>query len=132
MQLLVDKYGWDITKSEKDVRGLLQRLGTEAGRQIHGQDCWVDLAAKKIRKLLTEGKPVVITDVRFPNEVNLVRKFQNNILLHLDRPEFGPVNNHKSEQLDYPSIADGTIANNGSLPELFEAIDSVLKDKGWL
>ena len=44
------------------LRRLLQRMGTEVGRELFGQDFWVELAMRKL-----DG-PTVFTDCRFPNE----------------------------------------------------------------
>jgi len=66
----VDRYGWEWAKANTaGVRGLLQRLGTEAGRNILGENIWVDAAMSKIG---TTGR-YVFTDVRFPNEYNAIR-----------------------------------------------------------
>ena len=36
LQTLVDEQGWDAVKQNPDVRALLQRMGTEVGRQMFG------------------------------------------------------------------------------------------------
>lgn len=123
---LVDGVGWTTAKRNKEVRELLQRMGTEAGRDIHGDDCWVAIAERKLRACET---PVVFTDVRFSNEVSLVRKYKG-FILQLSRPGHSAVNNHKSEKLDYNAICDGHIVNNGSLVELQNIIDDFATE--WL
>jgi hypothetical protein len=52
----------------KSPRFAMQTLGTEWGRNLIGPDFWLDTAMKKA----TTGD-TVITDVRFPNEVNAVK-----------------------------------------------------------
>lgn len=65
---LVATWGWDKVKEEYDeVRRLLQFYGTEAGRGIHGWDCWVDAAWRRA----PEGD-LVFTDVRFINEAQSI------------------------------------------------------------
>jgi len=59
-----EKFGYPFTP-----RLALQLMGTEAGRDVFHKDIWVVSLLKR-----AQGKDVVITDVRFKNEVELVRK----------------------------------------------------------
>lgn len=56
---------------DEDVtpRMILQKMGTEAIRNVFHEDFWVHALAKRIEN----EKNVVITDVRFPNEVKFIR-----------------------------------------------------------
>lgn len=104
--------GWDDAKRQYEVRQLLQRMGTEAGRAIHGQDCWVKIAQRKV-----EAAPgdVVITDVRFPDEAAAIRAWGGTVI-RIDKPGVGPVNGHASERLEFEP--DAVITNDGTLAEL--------------
>jgi len=51
-------------------RGMLQKMGTEAGRNVFGSDLWVQSLDSRID--MTKNN--VITDVRFPNEIKWIRK----------------------------------------------------------
>jgi hypothetical protein len=93
---LVDGVGWDTAKtSVPEVRRLLQRLGTECGRALLGDTVWIDAAFRQMEP----DRHYVISDVRFPNEVEAIRAHdpRNNMILRLVRPGVGPVNNHPSE-----------------------------------
>ena len=116
---VIEAIGWDAAKKRADVRRLLQSLGTEAGRNIHGPNCWVDIARRKIDA--AHGN-VVITDVRFPNECALIREY-GGTLIKIERNGVGPVNGHVSEQLD--AQPDLLIRNDGTVDELHEQIRSV-------
>lgn len=59
-------------------REALQKLGTEAGRNVFHPDLWIEALQKRI------VSNTVITDVRFPNEVDFIRK-NNGIILHVVR-----------------------------------------------
>jgi hypothetical protein len=48
-------------------RFAMQTLGTEWGRDLIGKNFWVGTAMRR-----AEGRPSVVTDVRFPNEVAAV------------------------------------------------------------
>lgn len=95
---LVDTIGWERAKAEGPagsdftVRAYLQRLGTEAGREILGQNIWVDTAMAK----LTPGRRYVFTDVRFPNEFDAIKAAGGKVI-RLQRDGRTAVNAHPSE-----------------------------------
>lgn len=53
-------------------RWALQMMGTEAGRQIFGSDLWVAALENRIRN--SHAADHVITDVRFPNEIDMIHR----------------------------------------------------------
>lgn len=71
---LHDSIGYVEAKKNPEVRRLLQVLGTEIGREMISEDVWVKIAEKRITGLLAEGKPVVITAMRFPNEIEMLNR----------------------------------------------------------
>jgi hypothetical protein len=94
--------GWDKAKSTiPEVRRLLQVIGTEGVRDHIGPDSWVQAGKRNIDKV--EG-PVVITDVRFPNEAEAVKSWGGIMVrvvrLNEDMSEFdnGLGVRHPSEQ----------------------------------
>jgi hypothetical protein len=71
---VVSVIGWDAAKRYSgEIRGLLQRMGTEAGRRVLGENVWVDAAGYRICSIFDDGGKVVLTDTRFPNEYEFVR-----------------------------------------------------------
>lgn len=56
---------------QMNFRTLLQRFGTEAHRDIFGDTFWVD---QVFNSLYDQDKIIVITDMRFPNEVSAVQR----------------------------------------------------------
>lgn len=66
-----EKMGKDFTP-----RYALQYLGTNLLRNQLHQNIWVDCLE---RKILEFDKNVVITDVRFPNEINMIRNIGGEI-----------------------------------------------------
>ncbi len=120
---LVGTFGWDYTKREyTEVRTLLQRMGTEAGRNIHGFDCWVDIACDRICKA---NGSVIVTDLRFENELKMVRDLDG-VVVHVTRPGVGKVNNHISEQMDYAKVSTLSISNDGDIHDLRRSVEVVL------
>lgn len=113
----VDKRGWLEAKKHPEVRRLLQRIGTEAVRDIIGPDTWVQLAERS----MLIGKHVVITDCRFPNEAAMIRQ-RGGLLCWIDRPgcEAPAHNQHSSEA--YGFKIDEIINNTGSVEQLHNAV----------
>lgn len=119
---VVSAWGYNLAKAKyPEVREILQRIGTDAGRQVLGDDIWVEAAMRE----LEPGENYVFTDVRFPNEFWAVRR-AGGALVRINRPGVGPVNDHPSEtavdDLDY----DYTIENDGSISDLEGQAISVL------
>jgi hypothetical protein len=123
---VVSKLGWDEAKKIPEVRRLMQAYGTEAGRDIHGKDCWVDLA----EEFVGTHEKVVIRDVRFQNEVDAIYaweftkpKLKNKVALvkmvgESRREHTQEATKHASEQ-DLPDyLFDVVVENNGTLADL--------------
>ena len=54
----------------------MQLMGTEAGRNVFHQNLWVDVVERRIRQLQEVNfNHIVIPDVRFPNEIEAIRKW---------------------------------------------------------
>lgn len=108
LSAFVAAVGWTEAKRHPEVRRLLQRIGTEAVRDLLGQDVWVTLAR---RKIAAAGTSVVVTDVRFPNEAALIRS-HGGALLRVTRPGVSAVNGHVSDQSVDAIQVDATLLNH--------------------
>lgn len=116
LQDVIDVYGWGGYKETEygtEIRRLLQRLGTEAGRQTLWDSIWIDAALTG----LDEDAKVVVSDARFFNEFDAVRE-RGGRVWRIERPGVGPANDHASEMeaIDYPHF-ELTLNNDGSLDE---------------
>ena len=120
----VDKSGWEVVKDEApEVRGLLQRMGTEVGRNMFGEDFWVDYAIGQSWK----NDNVVFSDVRFRNEAAAVRKNWGHNW-RINRPGTLAANDHISEtEMDGYKEFDEILSNDGSLKELYAQIDKIME-----
>lgn len=122
------------------VRDFLQKLGTDGLRDGLHENVWVNaLMSDYIPDDVqwadgplggyepgTEFPNWIITDTRFPNEAEAIRK-KDGILIRVERPGVKPVNNHPSEvSLDKYNF-DHTIINNGSVEELAEKVKHILQ-----
>ncbi|WP_107407970.1 hypothetical protein [Streptomyces sp. CC77] len=108
----VDAFGWDEVKTYPGVRELLQRCGTEAGRHVLGPDVWVNAL---FQDEATWEAPVVVTDVRFPNEAEAI-KARGGLLVRIDRPGQPPIGEagHISEHAVDAWPFDAVIINDGT------------------
>lgn len=81
-----------LTKAKRlpEVRRLMQKLGTEVGRDIDPM-LWVNV----MKRNAAQHDYVVTTGIRYPEEADAV-----DVLIHVTRPGVGPLNDHTSENLD--------------------------------
>ncbi len=118
---LIDKFGWDYCKNEyPEVRRLMQAVGTEGGRNLFGENFWVDQLGNRVSDLNSDDSRYVLTDARFRNEGEFV---QNNggTLVWIDRPGLEP-DGHASESGELREIADYIIRNDSTIEELQEDV----------
>jgi hypothetical protein len=120
LQQVIDRYGWDGVKETSfgpEVRRLLQRMGTEVGRNLLGENIWVNAATDELN---VDGN-YVFTDCRFLNEANHIL-FLGGEVWRVNRPGVGPMNDHISEVgLDNFGF-HRVINNDGSLEDLKEKV----------
>ena len=90
-----NKFGKQFTP-----RMALQQLGTEACRGVFHQDIWVHLLEKRI----SQHNNVVVTDVRFPNEIEAIVKMGGHVVRvkRGDEPEW--YNTAKKENRTNPDL----------------------------
>lgn len=120
---VVGNLGWERAKSVPEVRRTLQRLGVAIRELDTG--FWVHAAARTIEAALGEGRPVVVTDVRFPNEAEYIRH-KGGVLVRVERPGLHPVDTHESETALDEWEFDCVVANDGTLDELRERASHLL------
>lgn len=113
---LIDSVGYEEAKGYPEVRRLLQAMGTEVGRNIFGEDIWVEAMFKTLPNAL-----VAITNVRFPNEYQAV-KDQGGEVWRVTRPGFEPANGHISDTALDGYTFDHEIVNDGSVYDLADTV----------
>jgi hypothetical protein len=120
----VDRLGWDNVKVEsEEARWLLQRMGTEVGREMFGENFWVDQAMKKA----LEHDKVVITDVRYPNELKAILG-HSGAVWRVIKDSVGAVNKHASETALDDYNFEYIIFNNDTIESLYESVDSFINN----
>jgi hypothetical protein len=131
-----EKFGREFTPREA-----LQKMGTEAGRDVFHKDIWVISLLNRAK-----GKDVVVTDVRFQNEIKYIQDnggivirvkrgvdpdwftWLEKIQLDTERTKFMQFENiHKSEWDWVGCEFNYTIANNGTIQDLGKDVERVLR-----
>ena len=113
------------------VRELLQKLGTEAIRDGLHHNTWVNaLMCDYKRPKMSEYNPSnwIITDVRFPNELEAVEDVKG-LTLKVIRPvekSKTPARLHPSETSLDKAEFDYEIINDGSIEDLVEKVRQIL------
>lgn len=146
-------YGSEVDKETIDPRWgvsprfILQRIGTEMGREIH-TETWVRYCLKTIEAAANGGEPLVhspkyrafipatprwcnldrwvITDCRFPNEADAVRRAGGGVI-KVVRPSLQQeVDLHASETSIDEIEPDYLILNDGTLQDLEAKVREIL------
>lgn len=123
-------YGWNGEKDEYG-RSLLQRIGTERGRQSFSEDVWILTVNMFINVMKKDFDIFIIGDCRFPNEVIYWKDVPNTYSIRLMREDHisqltEEQKQHESETaLDNFIGFDYIINNNGSLEKLKDWADSI-------
>ncbi|MFF8845528.1 hypothetical protein ACF08N_22880 [Streptomyces sp. NPDC015127] len=119
LRRLVDSTGWDYAKvTYPEVRALLQRAGTEAGRKVLGANVWVNALFESH----ADAPALAVTDVRFPNEARAIVE-RGGVMIRVERPGVGPAKDrvgrvHESEVALDGWDFDHTLINDGSVRDL--------------
>jgi hypothetical protein len=130
------KFGYQVTP-----RLMLQKMGTEAGRDVFHDEIWIHTVAKRLEKL----EHVVIPDVRFGNEIEFIRN-NGGFIVQVTRGKnpkwyniaqkanlegntdlMSEYNIHYSEWAWIGRHRDYTLDNNGSLIMLESDIKHMMK-----
>jgi hypothetical protein len=142
---------WWSNRLEMEItpRWILQYWGTDVCRKSFHNDIWIASLENKIRKT---GDNIVISDVRFPNEINAIHN-ANGLVVRIKRgddPEWfsaaerfnhGPNGNsnwalsrvklermkiHSSEYSWVGGNIDHTVYNDSTVNRLYEQIESLI------
>lgn len=110
-------------------RQLAQTLGTQWGRTL-APDLWIKIARQAVYYLQEHEEHVVISDVRFFNEAQLVREL-GGTLVRVQRADLPALSHglsqHASERDQAVISVDHTLHNAGSIATLEQQVDSLVQ-----
>ena len=107
----------------KTVRQVLQVIGTDLIRENNK-----DWHVNEIRKMVQKDRDYVFDDVRFPNELALIREL-GGICWYIVRPKLDNVSNHISEtSIRWQDCGTYVIINDGDLHTFTSRWEAFVKD----
>ena len=129
---LVDQVGFTEAKRVPEVRETLVILGTHIVRDV-APNAWVDDMRKRVAAALRDGKRVLVTGIRFPNELQLIRDLGGSAVW-VERPGH-PVSTNLADPSEHSLTAtdfDLVVLNSGTVADLEVKAARILPDLfGW-
>ena len=122
---------WQITP-----RAAFQYIGTELFRSQMkhlipniDDNFWVKCLESKINSLIKNNPDIkiVISDVRFPNEIAMIKQ-QKGTIIRVNRTILDTIDNHESEKLISELSVNYDIQNNNSLDDLYSQLDTIISN----
>lgn len=123
---ITEQLGYVRAKEIADYRRLLQVFGTDIGRNMIGEDTWLNSAKRTIADEVAAGNNVVLTSTRFPNEIQMIEKFGGStwwVHREFKRDE----DLHASEQSVGENDFGHVIMNITTYADLYENVEKALK-----
>lgn len=108
--------GWELAKENPEVRRLLQAHGVAIRTHVDSE-VWVNATMSKVALARTHPDPVVIADVRFPNEADAVEA-AGGILVRIVRPSITSNDRHISETALDGRAVHHVYYNDGTIDDL--------------
>ena len=110
-----------VLRSELTVREYLQRYGTEAHREVFGEDFWVEPI-----DLSHENRLVFVTDVRFPNEARAIHR-NGGFVVEVIGPDGRVTDDAHASEAPLDDNLIYTTINNTERRDEFRALDLQVK-----
>lgn len=112
-------------------RQALQYVGTEMMRNMVNENIWIDLMRKRLLRYFKDDL-VIITDCRFPNELDFINSIGNSVYVNRESRDgfYLPQFEHSSENLAgnlSSSQVSAILHNNASLVEYLGKINILSK-----
>ncbi|MEM6746787.1 MAG: deoxynucleotide monophosphate kinase [Pseudomonadota bacterium] len=107
-------------------RYAMQTIGAEWGRDLMSPGFWVGVTAERISNLMADGHRVLVDDVRYPNELEMLEVLGATSVF-ITRPGIEPASDHSSEvslgSADFHSVLD----NVSTIEELHAELLATLR-----
>jgi hypothetical protein len=117
-------------------RTVFQYVGTDIFRKDINKiiptiqdNFWINAIINKYTKIIEKNPNynLIVSDLRFQNECSAIHKFSGTVI-KISRPSSSNVDEHESEaQIDKIVDYDFEIVNDGSLQDLYDKIDDIMK-----
>lgn len=114
-------------------RKALQIIGTDLFRIHFYNDIWANIVENKINIILKNNSNanIVVTDCRFSNEINIIKKFPNSHIITIVRNSNNNLHSlsHSSEAEWVNYNFDDVLQNDNSIDELKINLKNILQNK---
>lgn len=115
--------GMGRTYSSANVRRVIQRFGSEVGREQFGEQFWIDQCLPL--DFDHQGRCVIVTDCRYPNEIQRVRDLGGFVVRVTSGPSKAEI--HSSERIMSDDVIDFVI-DNSVHDDGFASLDASIAD----
>lgn len=98
-EFLMKNVGISAFTQDPDEKALVRPFLVTYGSQLRRKKdpyCWIRRAEEKILKIDKQAT-VVITDVRYPNELDWIHEERDGLSIHLSREGINPINKEEEE-----------------------------------
>lgn len=113
-----------ICEREVTARETLQYIGTDLFRNQVDKNVWVNALFHRIDPF---NKDYIIPDVRFSNEIDAIRKYEDSIIIKMERISSFEDKHISETALDDYNTFDYIIHNNGSFADLIVQVYDTMK-----
>lgn len=100
-------------------RQLLQMFGADFIRDMVSKDFWIQKFSRFMSRRLDDDPPVVVSDVRYQNEVDAIRQWGGKVYL-IRRDSAGSTDTHGSEDVERLQGITAVIHNSWGIGEIQE------------
>lgn len=117
-----------VLEYRRTFRDALQEIGTDLMRKQFSGNVWVNATMADYKPIFDDVFPTwIITDVRFPNEVEAIKK-RGGIVVRINRPSVPSTDTHESETAldDYQGF--DYIITNDKFEDLVVAAEKIMSD----
>jgi hypothetical protein len=119
----VARVGWEAAKENVEVRRVLQELGLAVRNVSPG--VWIRAAFAYADVELSAGQSVVVTDVRFPDEIVAIRE-RGGELWRVERPGSDRSDRHVSETILDGVEVDRVLRNDQEVVDLWGQVRGII------
>lgn len=105
-----------------EYRRVLQVFGTEVGRDLFGENVWSDIMKRRAEAAAEGGHDVIVTGIRFPNEVTAIHELGGE-LWWVDRGTEA-ADGHASENSVTEDDFDVVLPNTGTIEDLHRVVEA--------
>jgi len=101
------------------------KLNKHIDLNLDRKTIWVRLCEKKIIDLLNNNKKIIVSDGRFPDEIDMIKQLGGKIIKIQRSNNIYKIINHESENYIDKINADIVINNDGSITDLEENLKKI-------